>query len=155
MSPFEEGVLPPEAFNVEDTMKKFGMTKGAAEREIARLKQQKIWMNDTYQVNIDYDPPQRKAWGWPRIIHLSIKRRDKESIHDWRELQEIKNKLVGPEHEAVELYPAESRKVDTSNQYHLWVFWDAKVRLPFGYGERLVGTPEEAAAVGAKQRAFG
>jgi hypothetical protein len=37
-------------------------------------------------------------------------------VHDWRDLQRIKNQLVGPECEAVELYPAESRKVDTANQ---------------------------------------
>jgi len=29
--------------------------------------------------------------------------------------------IVGEEHEAFEVYPAESRLVDTANQYHLWV----------------------------------
>jgi hypothetical protein len=152
MSPFEEGFLPPEAFDVEGTMKKFGMSRAMAEKEVRRLATQKIWMNDTYQVNIDYQPPQ--VGDFPRLIHLSIKRRDKLPIHDWRDLQEIKNRLVGPEHEAIELYPAESRLVDTSNQFHLWVLWDPELRLPFGYTDRLVTGVEDAEAIGARQREF-
>jgi hypothetical protein len=38
----------------------------------------------------------------------------------------------------VELFPAESRLVDTANQYHLWVMADAEYRFPFGYQRRLV-----------------
>jgi hypothetical protein len=38
--------------------------------------------------------------------------------------------------EAVELYPAESRRVDSANQYHVWAF--PGQRLPFGFAERLV-----------------
>ncbi len=40
--------------------------------------------------------------------------------------------------EAVELYPAESRKVDTANQYWLWCFRSDKVRFPIGFQERAV-----------------
>lgn len=63
-------------------------------------------------------------------IHLSIKLNDRQVIHDWRDLQRIKNELVGPEVEAVELYPKDSRVVDTSNQYHLWCF--PNYTFPFG-----------------------
>jgi len=52
------------------------------------------------------------------------------------------------------LYPAESRRVDTSNQYHLWVMKDPMFKFPFGFKERMVGTPDEAAKVGAKQKKF-
>lgn len=89
-----------------------------------------LWLNDTYQVSI-HDAHEH-------IIHLSIKRIDKQPVHDWRDFQTIKNELVGPENEAVELYPAESRLVDTSNQYHLFVFRDKTFRLPFGFEERWV-----------------
>lgn len=91
---------------------------------------------------------------WPGMSHLSIKRRDKEPIHDWRELQEIKNAIMGDNCEAVELYPAEARLVDSANQYHLFALRQSGLRFPFGYQERLVDDEVGAAAVGAKQRPF-
>lgn len=91
---------------------------------------EEVWVNDTYQVAI------RKN---EMLAHLSIKRIDRETIHDWRELQAIKSALVGAECEGVELYPAESRVVDTANQYHLWVAIDPAYRFPFGFnGGRIV-----------------
>jgi hypothetical protein len=44
--------------------------------------------------------------------------------------------------------------VDTANQYHVFVFLDPKVRLPVGFRTREVTGAEEAALVGARQRAF-
>lgn len=72
------------------------------------------------------------------MLHLSIKRIDREPIHDWRELQAIKDQLVGPGNEGVELYPAHSRVIDTANQYHLFVLKDPKLRFPFGFAARVV-----------------
>jgi hypothetical protein len=69
-------------------------------------------------------------------------------------MQKIKNLIVGPENEGVELFPAESRLVDTANQYHLWVFERPDVRFPIGWNTRLTMTPEEVAGSGAKQRSF-
>jgi hypothetical protein len=90
------------------------------------------------------------AGGFGPLWHLSVKRLDKEAVHDWRDLQRIKNELVSPEAEGIELYPAESRLVDGSNQYHLWVF--ESFRFPFGFDERLVS---EASLDGrSKQRPF-
>lgn len=62
--------------------------------------------------------------GFPGAIvwHLSIKRHDRGVIMDWRDLQAIKTTICGAEAEAVQLFPAESRVVDTSNQYHLFAF---------------------------------
>lgn len=34
-------------------------------------------------------------------VHLSIKRNDQLPIHDWRDLQRIKNEILGPDKEAV------------------------------------------------------
>ena len=76
---------------------------------------------------------------WPEMIWLSMRRVDRTDNHDWREMQRVKNDLVGPEHEAVELYPAESRLVDTADQFHLWVMVDATMDFPFGWIEREVG----------------
>lgn len=105
------------------------------------------YLNDTYQVNVT-----SHAGG--EILELSIKRRDKKPIdtNHWRILQEIKNMIVGPENEGVELYPAETRKVDTANQYYLYVFADPTERFPFGFKERRVTGPNEASFVGARQR---
>jgi hypothetical protein len=61
-------------------------------------------------------------------------------VHDWRDLQRIKNELVGPECEAVELYPAESRLVDTANQYHLWADADPTYRFGLGFNMRLTSS---------------
>ncbi len=112
------------------------------------MEDSEVFKNDLYTVAVR--PMFIKDIGL--MIHLSIKRNDRECIHDWRDLQEIKNKLVGVEAEACELYPAESRLVDCANQYHLWVLPEGAM-FPFGFTQRMTGTPESAASVGAKQRA--
>lgn len=119
------------------------------------FRKEEVWINNEYQVNIRKDIP---AFDDQIILwHLSIKRLDKEPLHDWRDLQQIKNMLVGVDYEAVELYPSESRKVDSANQYHLWVFYKEMSSteipvLPFGWTTRYV--KEHDIASGAKQRNF-
>lgn len=105
-----------------------------------------IAKNSRYQVSI-YGRG-GGAFGLGPIVHLSIKTLDRSPRHDWRDLQRIKNELVGPESEAVEMFPAESRLVDMANQYHLWCFPPGAV-LPFGFSQRLVGDGDSN---GAKQR---
>jgi len=141
-------------------MQKFERIEISEERA-KQLGTDEVWVNETHQVIVYRDPkeapelPQNSnPKDWPAMIWLSIKRVDREAMHDWRELQEIKNMIVGPENEAVEVYPAESRLVDTSNQYHLWVFADKEVRFPFGFTSRGVADPELAEKMGAKQRPF-
>jgi hypothetical protein len=92
------------------------------------------WGNSRYLVYRREVP--NRNYEAPPLIHLSIKRHDKLPIHDWRDLQRIKNELIGAEDEAVEIYPAESRLVDAANQYHLWSI--KGMRIPFGFGDRLV-----------------
>jgi hypothetical protein len=108
----------------------------------------KLYRNNKYQVAVY---AKDAAEGWPPMFHLSFKRLDKEPVHDWRDIQRIKNELIGPENEAIEIYPAESRLVDTANQYHLFVFADASVRLPIGFTSRWVCEEED---FGTKQRPF-
>ena len=90
--------------------------------------------NNHYQVDLR-TMEAKEPFG--RVVWLSIKRTDRKPIHDWRDLQRIKTEVLGPEVEAIELYPAESRHVDTSNQYHLWCFVGGFV-FPYGYQERLL-----------------
>lgn len=79
--------------------------------------------------------------GLDGLLHLSIHDKPRSTRHDWREMQRIKNEVAGEEREAVELYPAESRLVDTANEYHLWVLGVGE-RWPFGFTERLVDVSE-------------
>lgn len=104
-----------------------------------------VAINSRYQVYV-YDAG---AGRMGRMVWLSIKALDKSARHDWRDLQRIKNEVVGPQYDAVEIYPAEDKLVDTSNQYHLWVFLDFK--LPFGFNERCVG---DGSYQGSVQRPF-
>jgi hypothetical protein len=101
----------------------------AIKRLEADLASVELWINDLYQVEVRRDPDEKFA-------HLNIRRRDGFPGRDWRHFQAIKNQLVGEECEAVELYPAESRLVDTSNKYHLWCSTDPAYRFPFGFEER-------------------
>jgi len=112
------------------------------------------YLNSRYQVFVYRREQVPQVKNFPQLIWLSIKRLDKEPIHDWRDMQRIKNELVGEEHDAVEVYPAESRLMDTANQYHLWVFEDTvdKVCFPFGWSKRAVSGKRAAEKVGGKQR---
>ncbi len=85
------------------------------------------------------------------VTHLSIKRNDRGPIHDWRDFQIIKNTFCGDDAEGVEIYPAESRLVDTSNQYHLWVFPPGD-HLPLGFNDGRLVTAAKFGS--AKQRPF-
>lgn len=73
------------------------------------------------------------------MYHISLKRRDRHVVHDWRHLQAIKNEIFGPERMAFEIYPPESKLVDTANQYHLWVLPES-FELPFGFDEQLLSS---------------
>lgn len=104
------------------------------------------WINSRYQVQLRLIPNQQAA-------HLNIRSRDgKVIMRDWRHFQWIKNQLVGPECEAVELYPAESRCVDANNKYHLWCSLDPSFRFPFGMVERDVNYTDEGNTNGTRQR---
>lgn len=91
------------------------------------------WRNDIYQAHrIPWAPIRANGRSMP-VIQLSIRRLDRGPARDWRHFQLIKNQLAGPELEAVELYPAESRLVDSANQFHLWCVMDPLWRFPLGY----------------------
>jgi hypothetical protein len=101
------------------------------------------WMNDQYVVirrevsgsSPDMDP----------MIHLSIRTQDRTPARSWRDFQRIKNQLAGPEYEGLEIYPAESRKVDTANQYHLWCF---PFTFGFGLGDQRMVTNNDITQAG-------
>ena len=130
--------------NIERAARVWGVSIEEARTRIAlTVSEDQLWVNSRYQIAM-------RHMGCGRV-HLSIKRLDQQPIHDWRDLQRIKNELVGPECEAVELYPAESRLVDTANQFHLWADADPTFRFPIGLDGRMV---EEAGTGGEGQRPF-
>lgn len=114
--------------------------------------------------NPDSDTPQGDAWTNGRYDcvvalflaelptgeqvtakRLQICNFDQSARHDWRDFQRIKNELIGPEWEAVELYPAESRLRDPSNAFYLWCF-PAHVFSWLGFQSRLVCDADQAIA---------
>lgn len=123
--------------------------KAMYERE---RKDSKVYKNNLYQVWVTpFKPP---VDNWPEMVHLSIRRLDRHPLRDWRHFQRIKNELVGPECEGIELYPKESRLVDTANEFHLWVIKSPSPESIFPVGFFGVRMVSEVEAAGAKQRKF-
>jgi len=143
--PLQRGTcLPITSALVEAVAKSGNVSLGEARVQLEQEIDLPIWYNDMYQVQV-----RELENGW---THLNIRRCDGKVIfRDWRHFQAIKNQICGHEREAVELYPAESRLVDTSNKYHLWVAPEG-TWLPIGYGARSVANGENA-MVNVAQRA--
>lgn len=123
-----------------------GFTEQDAQAAFDDRENAEQWMNDVYVVFVDRDPE-------GVVVRLSIRRQDRKPLRDWRDMQRIKNQLAGPEVEAVEVFPAQSRLVDTANQFWLWCLPPGE-RLPFGFEERFVTDDHEATPFGAVQRPF-
>jgi hypothetical protein len=109
--------------------------------------QASVMVNDRYQI-ILRDCGQIEPFG--AVIELSVKRLNQEPIFDWRDMQRIKNELFGRECEMVQVFPAESRLMDTSNQYWFYAF-PSGYRIPLGWKERFL---TEMSIGGSKQRPF-
>lgn len=99
-----------------------------------------VYENDYYSVIVRKE----RLFG-QTFYQLSIINADQSAHRDWREFQQIKNELCGEEAEGIELYPAESRKLDPSNMFLVYVF---KNELPIKIGKfiRSVLSPEESIA---------
>jgi hypothetical protein len=52
-----------------------------------------VHLNDRYQVAVR--PAELLREDFPEMWNLSIKRRARRPVHDWRHLQEIKNQIIG------------------------------------------------------------
>ena len=122
---------------------KFGLTltNEQAKQYYNEMYNCEVWKNDLYEVRVFRGSKadwlvHEKLWQGS-MDYLSIKRIDKKAIHDWRHLQLIKNELVSEHREAIELYPKESRLMDTANQYHLFVF-PKDYTIPLGWVKRSV-----------------
>ena len=101
--------------------------------------------------------PMSSQEGDPIALWLSIRNTpNTAAAHDWRSMQRIKNEIVGSQVDAIEIYPAESKLVDSCNQFHLWCL-PPGMSIPMGYQKRDVLSPEQALeefGEKVKQRAF-
>lgn len=143
LQPATASPRPPEQIAaLREQAVQMGIDPDHIEREATR--EVEVWMNDRYTVIVERRPN-------GSVDHLSIRRNDRKADIPWRHMQRMKNELAGAETEAFELYPAESRLMDTANQYWLWCLPPGQ-RLPLGFNlGRQVDGPESAAAVGARQ----
>ena len=134
MQPFIQSTDHP----ILDTASKFGFDSLSGLLD--------VYLNDIYEVWVyrkkmaDFLVHNELFKG--KCTYLSIKRKDKKAIHDWRHFQLIKNELVGEEIEAIELYPAESRLHDTANQFHLFCN-PMGTQVKFGWNFRDVDYTEQ------------
>ena len=68
------------------------------------------------------------------VLWLSIRRNDRKRIDDWRDVQLVKNEIAGPESDAFQIFPKESRLKDGANQYHLYCLPEGET-IPCGMSE--------------------
>jgi len=116
-----------------------------------------IYVNDIYQVavyrNEEADELVHLDELKGRCTWLSIKRRDKRPVNNWQDMQTIKNRLVGVDCDAIQIFPAESRMINMANQYHLIVL-PSDAWLPFGWGFRSVDTENRNAEPNESAQSF-
>ena len=136
--------VPPELVAV--VMQRYAKTEAEA-REFLKVGEAnyRFFVNNLYQVQVGL------ADDGGHCLHINIRRKDGGMFKDWLHFQQIKNEVAGPEREAVEIYPAESRKVDTSNKWHLWVLPE-NMQFKFGWSERDVDYNDISNVPGLRQR---
>lgn len=122
---------PQRIADIVAVAERFGGSAEDVRHLLAEADSAELWINNRYQVMLRHFPEKRAAY-------LSIKRIDQAEARSWRDIQRIKDELLGPDCEAVELFPAQGRLVDTANQYHLWGSTDPAFRFPFGFTHRAV-----------------
>ena len=129
---------------IDNMVNSSGLTRSQAREQLKLYKNEpkRHFQNSYYKVTVRDMPGDSGVFlsVFPRLVvrHLSVTHIDGGTGRDWRDYQQIKNDLIGKECEAVELYPADSRLVDSADSFHLWGVTDEKFRFPVGFGESLV-----------------
>ena len=122
---------------------------GVSTKQIENIE---VWGNDIYDAVVRHLQTDEESVG--EMLHISFKRRDRAASRDWRHFQQIKNEIAGPERCAVEIFPPESKLVDTSNEYHLWVFPEG-IDMGFGFQQSELRTPEQIEEFNEVERSQG
>lgn len=154
-----EHFMPQERIEMEiDKIQKLSpeitreQARAAYTREIGASE---VYVNNIYQVRVyrgsEADDLVHIEQLKGKCTWLSMKRKDKRPMNNWQDMQTIKNRLVGTECDAFQIFPAESRMINTANQYHLIVLPEGEC-LPFGwFGVRRVVSENIQNDVGASQ----
>jgi hypothetical protein len=137
---------PPPKELIAIVMEQYGYDEAKARAFLEEdHKRYRFFVNNIYQVQV------QPTGDNGDFLHINIRRLDGGMVKDWRHFQQIKNEIAGPEREALEIYPAESRKVDTSNKWHLWVLPEgAKVNLGWEHSD--ISYKEIRGVPGLRQR---
>ena len=85
---------------------------------IDKTKKNEMWGNDRYTAQLTFMDDN----GRDGFVELSVHNHNRTTAMQWSHLQQIKNELVGPEREAVMMFPAESRLIDGANEYWLYIY---------------------------------
>lgn len=96
----------------------FNPTKNDIKRYIHFKSAEKSFKNNVYEVLLNQ---------LGKYIHLRIHRIDNKPIHNCLELQEIKNKVLGENVIAIEVYPKQVDYKNGSHTYHLWTWKNIEV----------------------------
>src|SRR6266536_957820 len=118
-----------------------GSQPGVAVGFVDYYKNKDWWESDDYIVILDKECATKDEDGGligreifgHRVWNLRINRKDGGRMHDWCV-------ILGPEFEAIEIYPAQSRLMDEANCYHLWIIAPNEEdteppRITLGYNE--------------------
>jgi hypothetical protein len=140
-------IRPPVKQFIAELVAK-GVSRQMAKDQYNNIDSYEFWKNELYTVMIK--PYLNNGFG-EEMVYLSIRRNDREPCRNWRHIQSIKNQLVGPECEGMELYPAESRVADCANQYHLFVFKNPEIKIPVGFAD---GARSEDSICGSRNEPF-
>jgi hypothetical protein len=88
-----------------------------SDKALDSLLPDETWGNNRYTVNIHFLDGDRDGF-----VELAVHNHNRTPHVPWRHLQQIKDEVMGPDREAVQLFPADDRLVDTANEYWLYVY---------------------------------
>jgi len=91
---------------------------------IDALMPDETWGNDRYTVNVHLLDADRDGF-----VELAVHNHRRTPHVPWRHLQQIKDEVMGADREAVQLFPAQGRLVDTANEYWLQVYPTGKAPM--------------------------
>jgi hypothetical protein len=94
-----------------------------------------LYRNSRYQVYLRRFPLQEHQ---PDIVYLFLQRLDRSALIPYRDRMRVKDELIHPECEGIELLPARSRVILPMEGCALWVIDDPTFRMAFGFGKRAV-----------------
>ena len=116
--PLERNYVKKMYKNSKKSYLEAGLKEYPSMNQIKRMLQcvneDEIWRNTLYEAHV------RCMDIEGGFYHISLKNNERTTDISWQHKQWIKNDILGNEYEGVELFPAESRMVNTANQYHLW-----------------------------------